>query len=304
MSRYYVHDLADDKLHLHTDGKADWNTLPEDVRKAVKGSFLWSGSRGFWIGRRKGSFAWCLDILKANGFEDRGTQGERLSFAEQIQSEESKAGARAERMEGRAEKAEAEARHRFSAARAATAAIPFGQPILIGHHSEKRHRAALARSDANMRAGCEASDKAKHYADRAAAAAETASGEKFTDPRYLGNRIAEVEVEERDILRRLAEADGKIGDAYARYRDRMAEALARVRERLEFYRGKLAACGKAVYTRETLAGKTFVMIRGTWQEVVRLNPKTVSTYNTCFPTRETQAKWPLKYLYTEVQEAK
>ena len=49
-----------------------------------------------------------------------------------------------------AEKAEARSTARYKAARAAVENIPFGQPILVGHHSERRHRAAIARSDANM----------------------------------------------------------------------------------------------------------------------------------------------------------
>lgn len=54
--------------------------------------------------------------------------------------------------------------------------IPMGQPILVGHHSEKRHRGALERSRNAMTASVEASNKAGYNAsksdalDRAAAA--------------------------------------------------------------------------------------------------------------------------------------
>ncbi len=64
---------------------------------------------------------------------------------------------------GRRRKAEA----RFNAAHQATEGIPFGQPILVGHHSEKRHRAALARSDSNMRAGVESLHMAGHHESKA-----------------------------------------------------------------------------------------------------------------------------------------
>lgn len=46
--------------------------------------------------------------------------------------------------------------------------IPFGQPILIGHHSEGRHRRALERADNAMRRSIEADDKADYYAGKAA----------------------------------------------------------------------------------------------------------------------------------------
>lgn len=66
-----------------------------------------------------------------------------------------------------AEKRKDRAATSFNAARAATEHIPMGQPILIGHHSEGRHRAAIARSDRAMRAGCENADMAAHHARKA-----------------------------------------------------------------------------------------------------------------------------------------
>lgn len=48
-----------------------------------------------------------------------------------------------------------------------TAGIPMGQPTLVGHHSERGHRALLARSDNAMRAGCESAAMAKHHESKA-----------------------------------------------------------------------------------------------------------------------------------------
>jgi hypothetical protein len=50
--------------------------------------------------------------------------------------------------------------------------IPFGQPILVGHHSEKRHRRLLDRSWNKMGKGVEAGKTAAYYADKAEAAAK------------------------------------------------------------------------------------------------------------------------------------
>lgn len=50
---------------------------------------------------------------------------------------------------------------------AAGSMIPLGQPILIGHHSERGHRAHLKRIDNAYRKGSEAYDKAKHYRGKA-----------------------------------------------------------------------------------------------------------------------------------------
>ncbi|MBD2503890.1 DUF3560 domain-containing protein [Anabaena azotica] len=47
--------------------------------------------------------------------------------------------------------------------------IPFGQPILVGHHSERRHRRDAERIDNNMRKSIEHQNTAEYYAERLAA---------------------------------------------------------------------------------------------------------------------------------------
>jgi hypothetical protein len=46
--------------------------------------------------------------------------------------------------------------------------IPLGQPILVGHYSEKRHRAHIRKTDRIMERGIEADRKAKYYKRKAA----------------------------------------------------------------------------------------------------------------------------------------
>jgi hypothetical protein len=50
--------------------------------------------------------------------------------------------------------------------KAATRYIPMGQPILTGHHSEGKHRAALNRSDNAMRKSIEHDKTAKYYEEK------------------------------------------------------------------------------------------------------------------------------------------
>jgi len=47
--------------------------------------------------------------------------------------------------------------------------IPFGQPILVGHHSERTHRSLVKRSGNLMDKSIELSDKAEYYSDKAKA---------------------------------------------------------------------------------------------------------------------------------------
>lgn len=53
--------------------------------------------------------------------------------------------------------------------REAASGIPLGQPILVGHHSEGRHRRALERADNAMRKSIKEQDHAKELDRRAAA---------------------------------------------------------------------------------------------------------------------------------------
>ena len=76
--------------------------------------------------------------------------------------------ARKERLEVAADKARKKSEESFEASRAETRHIPMGQPILIGHHSERAHRNALKRSDNKMRAAVENSKRADALDSRAA----------------------------------------------------------------------------------------------------------------------------------------
>ncbi len=71
------------------------------------------------------------------------------------------------RYEDLAIKNEKESTGRFKTAKGIGDHIPFGQPILVGHHSEGRHRRDLAKIDNNMRKSVEADRKSDYYADKA-----------------------------------------------------------------------------------------------------------------------------------------
>lgn len=76
-----------------------------------------------------------------------------------------------DRREGLLERAaatEVEATRLYAVARKRGEAIPFGQPILIGHHSEGRDRAYRAGINRLTEKSFELSDKAKYYEQKAA----------------------------------------------------------------------------------------------------------------------------------------
>ena len=74
---------------------------------------------------------------------------------------------RAERLRTWADGRERKSAAAFTRAKTVADGIPLGQPILVGHHSEKRHRRDIARIDNGMRQGVEHERKAHEMSSRA-----------------------------------------------------------------------------------------------------------------------------------------
>ena len=81
---------------------------------------------------------------------------------------EAKQEARAERYEEYADNAEARSNAAYKRSHELTQHIPFGQPILVGHHSERKHRNTLSKSWNAMGKSVEKQRKADYFRERAA----------------------------------------------------------------------------------------------------------------------------------------
>jgi len=79
---------------------------------------------------------------------------------------DAKQAAKQERWDNNAKTFAQEAKDRRKAAKQLNDFIPFGQPILVGHHSEARHRRNLAKIESNIIKGHEAQEKADYYANK------------------------------------------------------------------------------------------------------------------------------------------
>jgi len=110
---------------------------------------------------------------------------------------EAKVAARVERLRARAAQREAEAAARFASVHSTLDAMA-GTPVLIGHHSERRHRRALERVDANMGKACAAVRDATELARRADAA-ETSTAVSSDDPEAITKLRAKLAEEERRL---------------------------------------------------------------------------------------------------------
>jgi hypothetical protein len=74
--------------------------------------------------------------------------------------------AKKEHYEEKAEKNHAAADAEFEHGRKMADQIPFGQPILVGHHSEKADRRFRSKISRSTEKAIELKDKARHYDDK------------------------------------------------------------------------------------------------------------------------------------------
>ena len=82
--------------------------------------------------------------------------------------------------------------------------IPFGQPILVGHHSERRARRDAQRIEDGMRRAVKMWDTATYWTDRAAGAIRNAKYKERPDVR--ARRIKTIEADKRKPERTIAES--------------------------------------------------------------------------------------------------
>lgn len=97
---------------------------------------------------------------------------------------EEKKAARIERYRKLAEKNESASEQQFNRASEMASVIPFGQPILEGHHSEKRDRNYRGKINRLQDKAMESSSKAKYYEEKAAIA-ESNTAISSDDPQAL-----------------------------------------------------------------------------------------------------------------------
>jgi hypothetical protein len=167
---------------------------------------------------------------------------------------------------GRAARETGRSDARYLASNEAVRGIEPGQPILRGHHSQRRHERDLARSHGHMSASVEHSRKAERAEGRAAEVQRQTR--RRENPVVMSRRVERLERDQRTLERRLRGA----GEA-----PRTRAELADIKTEIEFLRSAIAASGITQYTRADLQPGDKVKIRGRWDTVLKANPKTVET---------------------------
>ncbi|KDA05280.1 hypothetical protein DC31_17230 [Microbacterium sp. CH12i] len=173
-----------------------------------------------------------------------------------------------------------------AAARAHAALPPMGEPVKIGHHSEGRHRAAIAKSDAAMRRSIDADQAAKYAAERAKNA-KNATDRRYA-PAQVVRRIERLESELGAWRRRRDGSSRRLSNgmldvtapAQGDYAERVLREVDRLTDELEYWNGirqQQIADGQVVeYSRETIKLGDLIQFSHVWGKVVRVNLKSVT----------------------------
>ncbi|MEE2040211.1 DUF3560 domain-containing protein [Nocardiopsis sp. CT-R113] len=170
-----------------------------------------------------------------------------------------------------AAKARARATAAFKAGDAHSARFAGGQPILVGHHSEKPARRAQERADADMRRAIKNQDTAKYWEQKAKAAKRRE--EQKHDPGVIQRRIDRLETERRRITRLLADAETEGNTGYVA---QLTERAAEVAEQLAENRAELTESGAKVWGKADFKKGDYVFRDGMWWEIKSANKNTVT----------------------------
>lgn len=168
---------------------------------------------------------------------------------------------------------------------------PLGQPILTGHHSERRHRRDLDRSHRAMDQSIQASQAANEA--RTAHEAAAATTDRRYNPETVSNRVERLGAEIRQLERqrdghtrtvsRNADGTRHIEVTPAASEQRRAvldEKLAELRDQLTYWtevRQQQAAKGQVIHGPDTTSVGDMVNLgHDLWRKVLRVNRKTVT----------------------------
>jgi len=177
---------------LHFD-KTEYMALSAEQKKLIKSNFLFSRYSGAWVSRcKEPNLFRARKVAEQLGFTQERREGERLSFAEQVEKQAERAERRAERFESYADNAERRGQNlqkEFNELRKDWSWLT--QPIIAGHSGSQRFGRQRQRVMDRYNKGFEEYRKSEYFRDRAATAQNTADMKKFRDPVYLDNRIKE-----------------------------------------------------------------------------------------------------------------
>ena len=179
----------DNKLRLYALLRLD----EETYARVKDAGFKWAPKQGFFVVP-----AWTP-----------GREDVLLSLAGDIEDEDStlfeRQEARADRFSGYSDKRAAESGQVLEYVDSIASAIPLGQPILVGHHSERRARREAQKIENGMKRAVMLFERAEYWEERAAASLAHAKYKERPDVRY--RRIKTIEAGLRKAEKHIARSE-------------------------------------------------------------------------------------------------
>lgn len=285
MTRNYIKNLETGKIELHFT-KQEFQTLSADLQSNLRSAYLWSPKADAWVSRSINNHWRAIDVAKKLGFTEEEKQGERLTYAEQLERKAEKAEQRAERYSGYADNAKERAENLqapLNSHRGDTAF--FTQPIISGHSGSQafgRRRDALF---ARYGKGFEEYKKSEYFQDKMKTALRTANMEQLKDPVYLNNRIKECQANIRRYERALKKYENhEPTPNLVKWQEDMLEKLEYEIDKLGFFQtcleqlqAQIRNTGGNTYTKDDI--KVGYLVKSykhdLWARIEKVNPKTV-----------------------------
>ncbi|WP_064766981.1 DUF3560 domain-containing protein, partial [Escherichia coli] len=178
----------DNKLRLYAVSRLD----PETYKKVHDAGFRWAPEQALFVAP-----AWTP-----------GREDVLLSLAGEIEDEDStlaeRQEARAERFTGYSGKRASESAQALDEVERLAAMIPPGQPILVGHHSERRARRDAQRIENGMKRAVMLFERAEYWEERARSALLHAKYKERPDVRW--RRIKKIEADLRKAEKTIAQS--------------------------------------------------------------------------------------------------
>lgn len=280
------------------------------ARQAGGGNWRWSRELDQWYIRQSrdrrvytGQIEVTRKHLEAAGFDVVVELGdERRPVAEQEADRAQRSENRTARLEGRAATLKASGEAGWKAAREYADLIPFGQPILVGHHSEGRHRRLLAKIDNMDRKAIDQLKEGESAEQRAAAAA--ANQRHREHGATTMRRLEKLRADRRRVQRGMEQTHGwdqqplneeQLERIRAHYQPQAEDLDEKIAYWEEYLRGLAEAGVYRVWTREDFTRGDFVLNRYGWAEVKRVNAKSLTIPHIHDVLAEHGHTWSLPY---------
>jgi hypothetical protein len=250
----------------------------QEIRTKLKNAgFRWSGIQKVWYARGYYGYS---SVIAEEIATYGGEIGEPLSIEEKVEQKLERAEARQERYEERAEKALATGEALVTDARKMADIIPFGQPILVGHYSEKGDRAYRGRIDNKFRKGFETLRKAKYYEQRAESSSKAA--DKLFDTGATLRRIKKIEAQWRyaaaylDQTARNKAMGLSEGVISRKYMEGLEVIMEKYEHEIAYWKKAIEEHGGKVWGPADFTKDDRVVVRGSRATIQKVNKKTIT----------------------------